>query len=108
MVMMMMMMMMMSRSGWMLAPVVFGKLIDGICIQWEDSCTGTGACRLYDNDVFRYKFISCEASFSFACFLCLLLALIAAKIKKNIDGNDRAENGEFVCNSDDAREETML
>ena len=40
-------------SGWLLGPIVFGSVIDGVCDVWESTCDGRGFCLLYDNDMFR-------------------------------------------------------
>lgn len=32
-----------------LAPMIFGTLIDDSCILWQESCSETGACLVYDN-----------------------------------------------------------
>nr|KAG5702569.1 hypothetical protein BaRGS_003729 [Batillaria attramentaria] len=72
----------------MLAPIVFGKLIDDICIQWEngeDSCTGRGACRLYDNDVFRWKLIGYQALFRFVGLVFTFSSLVIAVVTKKFD-----------------------
>ena len=63
----------------MLGPILFGKLIDGICIQWENSCVaGTGACRLYDNDSFRLKLFGYQASFRFLGLVFIIVSLVSA------------------------------
>ncbi|KAH3883708.1 solute carrier organic anion transporter family member 2A1-like isoform X1 [Dreissena polymorpha] len=41
--------------GWFLGPIVFGKLIDTACVIWSASCSGKGACALYDNIDIRIK-----------------------------------------------------
>ena len=40
-------------SGWMAGPIIFGMIVDTACVVWSTSCSGKGACSLYDNDVFR-------------------------------------------------------
>ena len=72
-------------SGWRLGPICFGKLIDGICIQWENSCSGSGACRLYDNDIFRLKLLGYTALFEFLGLVFITLALIVAKVTKKFE-----------------------
>ena len=39
----------------MAGPIIFGMIIDTACVVWNTSCSGKGACSLYDNDVFRVK-----------------------------------------------------
>ena len=42
-------------SGWMAGPIVFGSIVDTACVVWSTSCSGKGACSLYDNDSLRIK-----------------------------------------------------
>lgn len=35
-------------------PLVYGALTDSACLVWEESCSKTGNCWLYDSDKFRY------------------------------------------------------
>ncbi|KAK7106612.1 solute carrier organic anion transporter family member 2A1-like isoform X1 [Littorina saxatilis] len=74
-----------SITGWMLGPICFGKLIDGICIQWEHGCTGSGSCRLYDNENFRWKLLGYQTAFRFMGFVCVVIALIIAKVTNKFD-----------------------
>ena len=41
--------------GWFAGPVAFGKLVDTTCLLWSSSCSGGGACALYDNDNLRFR-----------------------------------------------------
>ncbi|XP_050389579.2 solute carrier organic anion transporter family member 2A1 [Patella vulgata] len=45
-----------SLFGWLLGPLVYGKIIDSICLVWDSRCGERGACTLYDINMFRYKF----------------------------------------------------
>ncbi|XP_076860863.1 solute carrier organic anion transporter family, member 1D1 [Brachyhypopomus gauderio] len=39
-------------------PIYFGALIDRTCLKWgTKQCGGRGACRLYDSDAFRARFL---------------------------------------------------
>lgn len=39
-------------------PIYFGALIDQTCLKWGSKrCGGQGACRLYDTDAFRSRFL---------------------------------------------------
>ncbi|XP_076437182.1 solute carrier organic anion transporter family member 2A1-like [Babylonia areolata] len=77
-----------SIMGWMLGPICFGKLIDGICIQWEQSCTGGGACLLYDNDNFRLKLMGYQIIFRGLSLMFVVLAFIAAKVTNKFEKNN--------------------
>ncbi|XP_055947691.1 solute carrier organic anion transporter family member 74D-like isoform X3 [Argiope bruennichi] len=35
-------------------PLIYGALTDSTCLVWEESCSKTGNCWLYDSDKFRY------------------------------------------------------
>nr|KAG5702567.1 hypothetical protein BaRGS_003727 [Batillaria attramentaria] len=75
----------------MLGPIVFGNLIDGFCIQWEsseDSCTGRGACRLYDNDIFRWKLIGYQTLCRLLGLVLIASALVIAIVTKKFDTAD--------------------
>ncbi|KAL8573442.1 hypothetical protein ACOMHN_032457 [Nucella lapillus] len=74
-----------SVTGWMLGPIYFGKMIDGICIQWERSCTGGGACLLYDNDIFRLKLLGYQAIFQVLSLVLVILAYIFARVTKRFE-----------------------
>ncbi|KAL8618456.1 hypothetical protein ACOMHN_049873 [Nucella lapillus] len=107
-----------SVMGWMLGPICFGKLIDGTCIQWEDSCTGGGACLLYDNDDFRWKLIGYQTIFRVGALFFIVLAYIFARVtgiyerkRQELTGNDvmmdtimgsRAQSGKNVKESGEA------
>lgn len=45
----------MTLIGWMAGPIVFGFIVDTACVVWSSSCSGKGACSLYDNDALRIK-----------------------------------------------------
>jgi hypothetical protein len=79
----------------MLGPIVFGSLIDNICIQWDKdvACTGSGACRIYDNDNFRWKLIGYQTLFRLFACLFIIAAFIIAKVNKVFDVkvNDKVE-----------------
>ncbi|WAR03470.1 SO2A1-like protein [Mya arenaria] len=44
-----------TLCGWFAGPVVFGIVIDSACRIWSASCSGQGACALYDNIDIRVK-----------------------------------------------------
>jgi hypothetical protein len=78
-------------TGWMLGPILFGTLIDDICIQWEKdtSCTGSSACRLYDNDDFRLKLNGYSFLFRVISVVLVLAAFIVAKVTRTFEVKDR-------------------
>lgn len=45
-------------------PIYFGALIDQTCLKWGNKqCGGVGACRLYDSEGFRMRFMGLVCSF---------------------------------------------
>eukprot|EP00057_Strongylocentrotus_purpuratus_P026268 XP_011680742.1 PREDICTED: solute carrier organic anion transporter family member 4A1 [Strongylocentrotus purpuratus] len=57
------------------APIVFGLVIDRACIKWdESSCSGSGACLIYDNQAFARYFLILVVCFKSASFLLLVLS----------------------------------
>lgn len=49
---------MLRFTGWFAGPVIFGMVIDTACNIWSASCSGKGACALYDNDNFRVRMVT--------------------------------------------------
>ncbi|KAG1664053.1 Solute carrier organic anion transporter family member 4C1 [Nymphon striatum] len=37
-------------------PLIYGALVDSVCIEWEDTCGEIGNCWIYDSEQFRYRF----------------------------------------------------
>lgn len=66
----------------MLGPLVFGKVIDLICIQWESTCAGRGSCRLYDNDQLRYQLQGTQLAAKVLSLILTVVALLVAKTRK--------------------------
>ncbi|XP_076471762.1 solute carrier organic anion transporter family member 2A1-like [Babylonia areolata] len=83
-----------SLTGWLLGPICFGKLIDGICIQWEQSCTGGGACLLYDNADFRLKLYGYQVLFLAVSLVFILLALLSARVTRKFKENEEPLGGD--------------
>nr|KAG5699923.1 hypothetical protein BaRGS_018222 [Batillaria attramentaria] len=75
-----------SLLGWLLGPVIFGNMIDGVCSFWERTCDGRGTCLLYDNDVFRVRLFSYVVVARAGGFLCILVAYISARVTGRLDG----------------------
>ena len=44
-------------SGYIPAPLLFGKIIDSSCLIWKEKCGSQGACLLYNIVHFRFKYI---------------------------------------------------
>lgn len=90
----------------MLAPVVFGMAIDGICDTWDKNCGVLGRCLNYDNDAFRLRLIGFSFAGDFLAFLCQVIALIYAKYTGCLDppkkGEENQEEEEEKKKKDDS------
>ncbi|XP_012937036.1 solute carrier organic anion transporter family member 2A1, partial [Aplysia californica] len=74
-----------SLMGWLLGPIIFGNVIDGICTIWDVQCGTRGRCLLYDNNLFRLK-LHGYSSVAIGCSLiCNLLAFLYAKKTGKLD-----------------------
>ncbi|CAG5123253.1 unnamed protein product [Candidula unifasciata] len=80
-------------EGWLLAPIVFGSLIDNTCLIWDIKCHARGRCLLYDNDMFRLKFQGYAGLF-LACSLAFqLIAYVYARCTRCLDTDAKGEDG---------------
>ena len=79
-------------SGWMAGPVVFGIVVDSACQIWSASCSGQGACALYDNNDLRIKYHSYQVISKVIAVLLQVLVLINARRKTDWSSD--------VCSSD--------
>ena len=72
------------------APIVFGKLFDGACKVWKNSCSSRGACKLYDIEAMRHVIVSMEVGLRIAALLLYIAAYLVgireARKAKNKDG----------------------
>ncbi|XP_025042726.1 solute carrier organic anion transporter family member 2B1 isoform X2 [Pelodiscus sinensis] len=62
--------------AWMPGPVLYGSAIDTTCILWEKKCKKNAACRYYNNDLFRQRFLGLQFFFEVGAFLCFLAVFI--------------------------------
>ncbi|XP_046583949.1 solute carrier organic anion transporter family member 2A1-like [Haliotis rubra] len=67
--------------GWFPGPVLFGKLIDTTCRTWATSCSGSGACLLYDLRGFNLKYHTVFVVTRGSSVLLYIVALVIAKKK---------------------------
>ncbi|KAK6167390.1 hypothetical protein SNE40_021429 [Patella caerulea] len=86
--------------GWFPGPVVYGKIIDTTCLIWSDTCTGKGACSMYDIDDLRVKYHTLFIGARSVATLFYVVALIIALKKKQPFFVDRKD--------DPAEMETMI
>ncbi|KFV18930.1 Solute carrier organic anion transporter family member 2B1, partial [Tauraco erythrolophus] len=54
--------------AWMPGPVLYGSAIDTTCILWEKKCDRKAACRYYDNDLFRQRYLGLQFFFEVGAF----------------------------------------
>ncbi|NWI34410.1 SO2B1 protein, partial [Sula dactylatra] len=54
--------------AWMPGPVLYGSAIDTTCILWEKKCDRKAACRYYDNNLFRQRFLGLQFFFEVGAF----------------------------------------
>uniref|UniRef100_A0A8C0G8F8 Solute carrier organic anion transporter family member 2B1 n=1 Tax=Chelonoidis abingdonii TaxID=106734 RepID=A0A8C0G8F8_CHEAB len=62
--------------AWMPGPVLYGSAIDTTCILWEKKCKKNAACRYYDNDLFRQRFLGLQFFFEVGAFLCFVAVFV--------------------------------
>lgn len=80
-------------TGWLLGPIIIGRVIDGMCVIWDVKCGVTGRCLLYDNDLFRLK-LHGYCVVALGCSLaCSLVALVYAMWSKVLDDPKRQTTG---------------
>uniref|UniRef100_UPI00398F838B solute carrier organic anion transporter family member 2B1-like isoform X1 n=3 Tax=Pristiophorus japonicus TaxID=55135 RepID=UPI00398F838B len=60
--------------AWLPGPIIYGSTIDSTCIRWEKKCNKKAACRYYDLDRFRVRYIGLQMLFQCGAFLLFLLA----------------------------------
>uniref|UniRef100_A0A671SD98 Solute carrier organic anion transporter family member 1C1-like n=1 Tax=Sinocyclocheilus anshuiensis TaxID=1608454 RepID=A0A671SD98_9TELE len=69
------------------APICFGALIDSTCLKWgQKKCGGSGTCRMYDIETFRYLFLGLVSSLRTISYT--LLWIVTIQIKRKVQ-NDK-------------------
>ncbi|XP_009327294.1 PREDICTED: solute carrier organic anion transporter family member 2B1 [Pygoscelis adeliae] len=62
--------------AWMPGPVLYGSAIDKTCILWEKKCDRKAACRYYDNNLFRQRYLGLQFFFEVGAFLCFVTVYV--------------------------------
>ncbi|PVD27049.1 hypothetical protein C0Q70_12199 [Pomacea canaliculata] len=78
----------------MLGPVLYGKLVDDLCIMWDNACEGRGFCRLYDNSDFRWKLLGSQSFFRSVGFIFVVIGLVVAVVCKTFEKPPEAADKE--------------
>ncbi|XP_078259069.1 LOW QUALITY PROTEIN: solute carrier organic anion transporter family member 2B1-like [Rhinoraja longicauda] len=60
--------------AWLPGPMLYGGIIDSTDIRWENKCQRKAACRYYNLDLFRARYIGLQMLFQSAALLLFLLA----------------------------------
>ncbi|KAK6183360.1 hypothetical protein SNE40_010859 [Patella caerulea] len=73
-----------ALAGWLLGPIVFGRLVDHLCLVWNACQVGGASCALYDQDKFRYLINGSMTAGNVIFCLCSALALVCLIRRKGI------------------------
>ncbi|XP_046583921.1 solute carrier organic anion transporter family member 2A1-like [Haliotis rubra] len=84
-----------SLFGFLLGPIIYGRVIDSTCLIWDSPCGEKGACALYDIVDLRLKIHGFYVVSRAITCICLLIALaIAVKTKIFENKNPTKEDEE--------------
>ncbi|KAL8602423.1 hypothetical protein ACOMHN_036378, partial [Nucella lapillus] len=77
---------MVSLTGWILAPLLFGYLIDGTCELWDTTCEGQHrSCHVYNMESFRYYYYGAITASRVGALLAMVAALLLAQMTGALD-----------------------
>ncbi|XP_074428324.1 solute carrier organic anion transporter family member 2B1 isoform X1 [Larus michahellis] len=76
--------------AWMPGPVLYGSAIDTTCILWEKKCDRKAACRYYDNNLFRQRYLGLQFFFEVGAFLCFVMVYVILR-RQEKEASDTAE-----------------
>ncbi|XP_072333551.1 solute carrier organic anion transporter family member 2B1-like isoform X2 [Scyliorhinus torazame] len=80
--------------AWLPGPILYGSMIDTTCIRWEKKCNKKAACRYYNLDLFRVRYIGLQMLFECGAFLFFLVAyyvLVKDLLRKEQRGGVKAK-----------------
>ncbi|XP_012675931.2 solute carrier organic anion transporter family member 1C1-like [Clupea harengus] len=101
-------MLMLRVLGGIPAPMYFGALIDSTCLKWGSRrCGGSGACRLYDINTFRWLFLGVTSCLRLLGYVMFWVAI--TQIKRTLLRARRAQDIELQKtqgNRDQAQDNT--
>uniref|UniRef100_UPI00398EDFC4 solute carrier organic anion transporter family member 3A1-like n=1 Tax=Pristiophorus japonicus TaxID=55135 RepID=UPI00398EDFC4 len=81
---------MLRLLGFIPPPLIFGAAIDSTCLVWSETCNKSGACALYDNDSYRYLYVSIAIGLKTIAFILYTTTwhYIKSHSKKYIQGDE--------------------
>ncbi|XP_078422016.1 solute carrier organic anion transporter family member 3A1-like isoform X2 [Cetorhinus maximus] len=81
---------MLRLLGFIPPPLIFGAAIDSTCLIWSETCNRSGACALYDNDSYRYLYVSIAIGMKTIAFILYTTTwhYIKSHSKKYIQGDE--------------------
>uniref|UniRef100_H3ABP2 Solute carrier organic anion transporter family member n=1 Tax=Latimeria chalumnae TaxID=7897 RepID=H3ABP2_LATCH len=85
--------------AWMPGPVLYGTVIDTTCISWEKKCDKSAACRYYNNDAFRQRFLGLQFFFEVGAFLCFLTTLFIFRKQSTEEQPEKGTKEKFFARS---------
>ena len=82
------------------SPIIYGKIVDGACILWQNTCGGeTGNCLLYDTVMLRRRYMFTTAGIMFFGVLADMAVCYEAKhlvIFREKEPQDSNSKKEFI------------
>lgn len=64
------------------APMIYGGVFDSLCLVWKRTCSGNGACLLYDVQDMRYKLIAINVGLLVLGLMFTCLTFVFARRKE--------------------------
>uniref|UniRef100_A0A0N4X678 Solute carrier organic anion transporter family member n=1 Tax=Haemonchus placei TaxID=6290 RepID=A0A0N4X678_HAEPC len=90
------------------SPVFWGKIFDLSCLMWQNVCSKTGACPIYDTDQLRIRLHLIYGGLRILSLLSDIWVIYWAKGLKLVDEEDENELKKSKNTGDDGQEMTSL
>uniref|UniRef100_A0A7I4YUP1 Solute carrier organic anion transporter family member n=1 Tax=Haemonchus contortus TaxID=6289 RepID=A0A7I4YUP1_HAECO len=90
------------------SPVFWGKIFDLSCLMWQNVCSKTGACPIYDTDQLRIRLHLIYGGLRILSLLSDIWVIYWAKGLKLVDEEDENELKKTKDTGDDGQELTSL
>ncbi|XP_072565774.1 solute carrier organic anion transporter family member 1C1 isoform X2 [Paramormyrops kingsleyae] len=76
------------------APVYFGALIDTTCLKWGfRKCMGTGACRIYNSDMYRVIFLGLITCLKGSSYFFYVGVIVLLRRQSRTEGGEHSSQG---------------